>query len=281
MPLWMFAEKFLIDTSPSAHKTTRPYFRYQFNKEAFRRTCNHGSMTVEAVVVIPILAGFMVCLLFWFRVICIQGVVEEALFLAGRSMAAESSMIDDEMVLFVGAEAQMLRALESQSVVEQYVEHGSLGVILLGSQLDGDYLCLRAHYKVRLPVNLFGIDTITLWSREVVRKWIGDQNRETSGGQVYVTTSGKVYHRMESCRALKVTIDECYWREISMKRGEDGQKYYACICCAEEILDDSKVFYTPYGELYHSRKDCSHLKRNIREVPLSQVGNRRPCSYCY
>ena len=47
---------------------------------AFRK----GSYTIEAAVVIPLAAGFLVSMLFFFRIIQVQASVDEALIFAGR-----------------------------------------------------------------------------------------------------------------------------------------------------------------------------------------------------
>ena len=61
----------------------------------------------------------------------------------------------------------------------------------------------------------------------------------------------------------------------------DG-KYKICERCCHGITpqDGEEVYITIYGDRYHKSRTCSGLKRTIREIMLSQVGNRAPCSKC-
>ena len=100
MSLWLEAEKNNNKkTSPSAHIGIRPKHAYKITKEAFLYTRQKASMTVEASIVIPLLVGFVVSLLFWFRLIQVQAAVEEALLYAARKTAIESSVVSEEELL--------------------------------------------------------------------------------------------------------------------------------------------------------------------------------------
>ena len=59
---------------------------------------------------------------------------------------------------------------------------------------------------------------------------------------------------------------------------KDGSIYYACESCGSNCTN--VVFVSPYGNRYHSTINCDKLKRNVIAVPISEVGERTPCSKC-
>lgn len=253
------------------------------SKETSFCICHKASLTMEAIIVIPVAAGFLIMMLFFFRVIQVQATVEEALIYAGRKTAVESSILDTEFLQFASAETYLLWALKDEPVIARYVDNGSLGVVLLGSDFEGNRIVLQANYRVKLPITMFGIDGISLWSRNVFRKWVGDMPVSDAEGEtwVYVTPEGEVYHSIASCRAIKRSIHKEYLKIVQELRGANGQRYYACSYCAGESTEIDIVYYTDYGALYHRKIDCKYIKRTVNKQALSEVEDRRPCSYCY
>ena len=279
MSLW---KSFIIEqfhNSPQAHMQKTQ----SRNKETSFCICHKASLTMEATIVIPVAASFLIMILFFFRIIQVQAVVEEALIYAGRKTAVESSILDSELVQFASAEAFLLYALKDEPVITSYVDNGSVGVVLLGSEFEGNRIVLQANYRVKFPITIFGIDGIALWNRNVFRKWVGDMPVSDTEGEVwvYVTPNGEVYHATASCRALKRNIHQEYLKIVQDLRGANGQKYYACSYCAKESTEIDIVYYTDYGALYHGKIDCKHIKRTVNKQALSEVKDRRPCSYCY
>ena len=82
-------------------KTTHIYNKC---KEISSCTFVKGSYTLEAAVIFPLVAGFLVSILFFFRVLQIGTSVQCALTYAGRMTAVEASMIDEQAALLVSAE---------------------------------------------------------------------------------------------------------------------------------------------------------------------------------
>lgn len=251
------------------------------SKETSFCTCQKASLTLEATIVIPLVAGFFVTILFFFRVLQVQASVEEALLYAGRKTAVESSVVEEEIALFASAKAYLMVALEDEPVVKKYVKQGSFGVALLGSQLEGNEITLRAHYTVKMPISMFGMEGISLWNRATFRKWVGDRPESEEGQWVYIAQTGTVYHATDSCRAIKIKILRAFARDVTYLRGANGQKYYECHRCAKGSSGSQIVYYTNYGSLYHGKLDCSAIKRTVSKIELSEVGERRPCSFCY
>ena len=251
------------------------------HKETSFYACHKASLTVEAAVIIPLASAFFVTLLFFFHILHIQTKVEDAVIYAGRKVAVESSVVTDEVLQMASAKALVLWKLREDPMISRYVQGESLGISLLGSDFGEERIMLCATYKVNFPINLFCLDGVTLWSRNSFQKWIGDLPQGDEGDVwVYVTPSGEVYHRLESCRALTIRVKSAFLWTMETIRGQNGQKYYACSRCVENITDKEMVYFTDYGELYHQRLNCKYIKRTIDKKKLSEVTDRRPCTLC-
>lgn len=277
MSLWPFFQSELKMCSPQ--KCT---FKIHIkNQRASFCTCRKASYTLEAAVVIPLVAGYLVTLLFFFSILEIQCEVDEALLYAGRKTAVESSMVDSEEALLLSAEAYMLYALQENSLIEKYIKHGVWGISLWKSEFEGEEIVLRADYVVKLPISFGGIGQVELSSQNCFRKWTGDRVPETEGTFVYVTASGEAYHANLSCRSVNLSVKSTTIDAISFLRGKDGQKYYECSWCEWESSSRERVYYTDYGTLYHKDIGCSAIKRTVEKIELEDVGDKRPCSFCY
>lgn len=243
--------------------------------------CEKASLTVEATIVVPFTIGFLAIFLFFFRVIQVQAEVEEALIFVGQSIAVEGHMLESEEQLFLWAKALLINTLEECATVEDYVEGGSLGILLFGSEFDGNEVVLRASYELRLPIAFFDIKSIRMHSQNRFVKWNGKTTDYEDEEWVYITPTGTVYHATPFCRTLDLTIKEALLVEINEIRGRNGQKYYPCSRCFVEGEKIWLVYYTEYGTFYHGQLSCSALKRTVIKIARSKVQERRGCSYCY
>ena len=84
-----------------SHITNSSRIRCTHIQEASFCTCKKGSLTLEATVVLPLMAGFFISILFLFRVLMVQAAVEEALVYVGRVIAVESCVFDEEGTLYI------------------------------------------------------------------------------------------------------------------------------------------------------------------------------------
>lgn len=256
---------------------------FHFRKETSICTCQKGSYTIEAAIVVPLTAIFLTGILFFFRILQVQAVIEEGILYTGREVAAASSVVEEETALLVLSEGLLLSSLEEYPIVEAYVSGGNIGVSLLRSDFSGEEIRIYADYYIKLPLSIFGIKGIWMSSHNVFRKWDGENNEGIAEeeGWVYVTETGKVYHAHTGCRVLDLSVQSISVNEIEQERGRNGQKYYACTKCIKDITLCNLVYYTDYGTLFHQNISCSALKRTITKISIEDVGNRRQCSYCY
>ena len=107
------------------------------------------------------------------------------------------------------------------------------------------------------------------------------ENAETDE-KVYITKNGKVYHCRSDCTYLKPSVKVVAFAQVGSKRNSSGGKYKPCErCCKNISLDDiGSVYITSYGNRYHCTKNCTEIKRDIRVVKKSEIGNMPPCSKC-
>lgn len=277
MTLWTFFQSENIIRSP--HKRT--CFISNLIQRASFCTCQKGSYTLEAAVVIPLLAAYLVTILSFFSILEIQCEVDEALLYAGRKTAVESSIVDSEEALFLSAEAYLLYALRENTLIENQVKHGALGITLWRSEFDGKDILLQAEYVVKLPISFLGIGEIELSSQNYFRKWTGNKSKKEAGNYVYVALHGEVYHADLSCRAINLSVQATSIESISFLRGKNGQKYYECTRCEWKDTKRERVYYTDYGSLYHKNIACSAIKRTVEKIKIDEVKDRRPCGFCY
>ena len=240
-----------------------------------------GSYTLEAAVVIPLVTGFWLFLLFFFRVLQAQTGVYSALSYSSRKTAAIASEMESATASLGTAEILFREKLAEQESACKYIEGGMWGISLLTSDCSGEFIDLKAYYRVKFPIGFFQIKGITIYQESKSKKWTGqpaEQDEEAS--YVYVTEYGEAYHRSKECNYLDLSIQSVKVAQIGGLRNRDEHKYYPCELCAEEIAGVEDVYITSYGASYHSSLSCGGLKRSIYVKRLSDVGFRHPCSKC-
>ena len=119
-----------------------------------------------------------------------------------------------------------------------------------------------------------------------VHAWTGASWEETSDPNespekmVYVTASGTVYHKSLDCSHLKLSVSRISGSEVSSKRNDSGEKYYACESCSKGQKPGSYVYITKSGNRFHNDRTCSGLKRTVRLVKESKAANLSVCKRC-
>lgn len=257
-------------------------------KEAPRYACK-ASYTLEAAVIIPLLACFFVGLLFFFRVMQVQLEVQQVLDDTSRKLAVYAVAIDGEKeksALSSGiglgtAKAMLITGLLKQEYISDWVEGGSAGVSILTSDVSGDDINLVATYQIKLPVNLPVPYKFKVIQRSCCRKWTGWKSGEDEENSwVYITETGTVYHTTRSCTHLELSIRSVAYEDVGTYRSSGGGKYGACPICAKAGETYGRVYITNYGSCYHADLNCSGIKRTIYQVRRSDVGDKRACSKC-
>lgn len=240
-----------------------------------------ASLTVEAAVIIPLVAAFFVAILMFFRIIQIQGAVQEALVYTCRKTAA-STLLENDFESLAQSQIIFRKNLLNQKIVEKYVVNGSDGISLIKSELSGEFVSLHAIYHIKIPIGFFHLNSISMEQTTQSRKWIGMDPKESNALKtyVYVTEYGTVYHMSTKCSFLDLTIKDCNISEISNLRNKNGHKYSPCNRCVEERDESETLYITDYGTCYHTDPSCSALKRTVYKIPFTEIGARTKCKKC-
>ncbi len=252
------------------------------HKETPRYSYFSGVFTLEAAVILPLLACFFVSILFFFRVMQIEITVQKALDDTGRQLAVY--MADEESAFDIAAaQALFWKELGETEMPADYIRGGRFGISLLSSTFDAQEVHLLACYRLRLPVRIFWIWEFAMEQRADCRKWNGWSAAPENGGAdtwVYVTETGSVYHLTDNCTHLELSIRSVEYAQLAQLRNENGGKYYACSRCADQSNRWGKVYITNQGSCYHNDLGCSEIKRTVYGIRLSDVGARTCCKRC-
>lgn len=245
-----------------------------------------GSYTLEAAIIMPVLATFFALCLFFFRVIQLQLVVQNALETTARELSVYASQNREisEAEYFVLAKGMVMAKIEDTENVEQYVMGGALGISLIESGFSNQGVLLKATYKVDFPVNILGNRFFIIHQEAYRRMWTGwmpTEIDETDAVYVYVTETGTVYHKTSTCTHLDLSIKSVPRTTVDTLRNASGGTYKKCSSCAHKNNSGVNVYVTDYGLYYHSDLNCSGIKRTVSKVLLSEVEGKGACSRCW
>lgn len=254
--------------------------------------CKKGSFTVEAALLLPMLACFFSFILFFFQIMQIQLSVQAALEKSGRNLAIlsvrETDSIGDgkkinDISYLALAKASVYLELQKEESIEKYVNGGAMGISLLSSEMQGDYIMLNADYVIRFPLEILGRHSFRIKQGTCFRKWTGwhvvDVQKQKDK-LVYITMYGEVYHMRKSCPYLALSIQKVERIYIPILRNVDGSKYKECSMCKKEDKGEVFIYVTTYGGKYHYSVGCSGLKRTIYQKSLSEVEGMKSCTKC-
>ena len=169
----------------------------------------------------------------------------------------------------VAADLKMQAAAEAKKlgIVSGYIRSEDVGDIIIYKTSAAEQIC-------KLPFKT--PDRIV--EKAVCRAWIGFTELETQETYVYITPEGSVYHLFRDCTHLSLSIEQVSYKKAVTSKNEYGETYRECKRCKEPygIL----VYITKEGDCYHSERNCSGLKRTIRQVPISEVQGCACCIRC-
>lgn len=177
-----------------------------------------------------------------------------------------------------------VQTIHLQELCEKTKEAGMYAYVLDGK--GPDKITLPDVYSYTPIGGLIPLSKVWMQNIITVHAWTGADEQDSTGAgnkqeeMVYVTESGSVYHRTPGCRYLRVSLQQVAGSRISSLRNSYGEKYAACESCSRNQKPSSSVYITSTGNRYHNLETCSGLKRTIKLVKLSQLGNMHACSSC-
>lgn len=266
-----------------------------------------ASMTVEAAAILPLLLFFFLNLTSAIEMIRLHGNLELAVWETGRRMAVYGYAYDqmitppekeeesDSVSWLDGLSGLVLNNIYARNEVInytgiEYLDHSPLtygadGLNFLESRfMENDCIDIRVTYQVSPWFTVPGFPSFRMANRFYGRSWTGyDVNLNEGNGTedfVWVTETGKVYHESPECSYLKRNIRTVSLTQIPLLRNEAGELYTRCWLCGEGP-GTTEVYITQDGNRYHSRFDCSSLKRTVYTIlRIEAVKKYRPCSRC-
>jgi hypothetical protein len=182
--------------------------------------------------------------------------------------------------------------IDVEDINQSCIQGGYAGIhtYLSSFMEEGDTIDIILVYKVKLPLLFIEVDGMPMVQRVRLRGWSGtkaalkgDTEESTEDSEiVYITEHGSVYHLNKECSHLKLSIKEVRIEDIKELRNNAGGKYKECEICDEYEMESENhpIYITDYGDRYHKSLGCSGLKRTIKAIPKSEVGDRSPCKRC-
>lgn len=248
-----------------------------------------GFYTLEAAVILPLFACFAVFLMLFFRALMLQWGIDTAMEKSGELLAlyGENLSEGEGKIQEVSVQTAMVAAMaeiEKNHAPLQFVQYRELGLDFHKTKVSGRQIDLVCQYHVPIlaGAGFFGKLGLDMTSRVKVGRWTGFDPvtfGKDDSDMVYVTEYGEDYHESLSCSYLKPSIHACPFSRIAEQRSKDGRIYYPCASCGKS--HSGVVFYTDYGNRYHTSLTCSGLKRSIRCIPRREaVKKYRPCPKC-
>lgn len=277
-----------------------------------------ASLTIEAAFVLPIFLYFMLAFLFFIQIFTVQEQIQSAITKMGLNLAKSAYVLKDfpsmeEALTFdfsvFGEDfdislAKLADELASQRVLKGYakkyldtnqmnhscIKGGFDGINFYNSSLlsGEDYIDIVVSYQIQIPIKVFIIKDMQMTQRVRLRCWTGHEVKpayQTESNNkdetVFIAVTGSVYHKSETCSHIKLSVREVQGIPTGFKN-DNGGLYKPCeACCTGSEVKQGTYFITSDGTRYHTRRDCSKIKRSVTEISLSEVGNRTPCKRCF
>lgn len=281
-------ESLQVRKRPTKRKKAKQKIQFQeISDRKSRKTekafvSSSGSLALEAAFVLPLALFFLMTLFSFFTILRLQIKVQRAMENA-VSKAAGAAVYQTDAVL--SSQAMSLWYVE-QDILQALA--GSFGLETLdfsGSEVDWDQAVadVKLTYSVKAVTALFPAPSLTLSQRCRRKLWTGavwgEAEEEEQEELVYITEDGTVYHRSMECTYLKLSTRRVGLSEVAGCRNISGEIYRPCELCSPG-QENEIVYITNTGNRYHKSLACRGLKRQVQAVPITEVGERGPCSRC-
>ncbi|MBE5943966.1 MAG: hypothetical protein E7258_03500 [Lachnospiraceae bacterium] len=239
-------------------------------------TDNRGVATVEATLILPFFIFAMLSIYRMAQCRIAENIIYDASIETAEYLS-ELAYIDENAIY--GPELIFSKYVDDSDFLDTYIVDGTSGINFLGTTgVDEDgYFILKVNYstKVIMPFmpSLSQDKTISIKKRAYTGNIVSEDNADSSGDRyVYITDYMSVYHNSRTCTYLDLST------QVSGKKEAEARGLSLCEFCPP--VDVDKVIVTDFGERYHTRRECSGLKRTIYRVKLKDVEGMGECSRC-
>lgn len=288
--------------------------------KACKECSQKGSLTVEAALVMPIFLYFMIAFLYFIQIFTIQEQIQSSITQMGLNLSKaayfckdfpeinellnfDESIFEGELDIGLNnlvdsiSSGSMLKLyamkyLDTERINESCIKGGFDGLSFYQSSIlnDQEHIDIVVTYKLRLPLRIFKLGDMSMLQRIRLRGWTGyeleavykKKASEDSKDEsiVYITDTGSVYHTDKNCSHIALSVTSVQGLPTEL-RNNSGGKYYSCESCCDGKEGALATYYiTEDGSRYHSKRDCSSIKRSVKEVSLSEVSDKPLCKRC-
>lgn len=233
-----------------------------------------GSLAVEAALVLPIFLYALLCLMSVLNLMRISVHLQQVLYEEGMYLSETAYGKSG-----ISQEDAIREMLEKTDSLQQKPDYS------LSDLSDPEHIRLAVSYEGRLAFDQFRLFhkqfTQGVWIHSFTGYDHGLNNVSGDSGEtyVYITEDSEVYHRNRDCSHIHLHVQTVSNKDLKKLRNQYGDRYKACSHCHAK-QSDGTLYITPEGDCYHNSLDCSGLKRTVYAIPISQIGDRRPCSRC-
>ena len=278
-----------------------------------------GSITAEAALAFPIFFFFFVILLGFFQIMLLRMEVQNAVFDTASFVSQysyfeerffEGGDTEKESFAYEGKISEFTEGILDNALIKakfgslvnkklinhSFIVNGMSGISFGKSSIreEGNDIEITAEYKIKFPCPFFELPAFLIVQKAKTKAYLGKsmqvqgegsgKNSETAEDavMVYVTKTGRVYHKEKDCTYLKPSIRQILFSDLESERNQNGGRYTACEYCCRGTAKYQNVYVAAWGTGYHSRLDCSRLKRTIMEISLNDAEEQgyRTCSKC-
>jgi len=241
-----------------------------FRRTSFFAFAVPASLTVEAALALPICLSVLLLLTGLFQAVSVYESVDNQLCMAAKKAAA-CSVAEDGIsrgeVLSIFYEGAADSGIDTSRV------SGGLAGIIVRMPESGEnngIIRIEADYRIKLPGFMLGSrafmvhDSISsrIWTGVKLSKDVGKSAAADKGKIAYVAENGIVYHKDPDCTYLLLSVRAVSSAAVPSLRNMYGSRYTPCERCAHGGMPGT-VYITSQGNVWHSDRGCSGLKRSI------------------
>lgn len=241
---------------------------------------------MEAALALPLCLGALLLMLCLFRALMLSQAVDNHLSMCARKSAAYSAT--HEGLKKTDVYRFFYEGIAENGLDTSMVAGGLAGIVLNVPEMgqEGGIIRVEAIYHVKVPGFIFSDRLLGARSSVSTRAWMGmepgaGENERENEKRVFVTENAVVYHLSDECSYLKLSIKKVNANTIDSLRNMYGSRYTACERCVR-AGNRSSVYITSQGNSWHSRRNCSGLKRSISTMTEEKAIEKglSPCHRC-